>query len=302
VDFLRSHDALVGRIPDEPERWRRRHNYYLNCIRDVDRNVATVLDELDASGLADRTIVVFTADHGDMDGAHGLHAKGAVAYREQNNVPLVVVHPAYPGGKQCATITSHLDLAPTLAAFAASSTGRSPESIKALPGKDFSGLLAAPEQAGLNAVRNAALFNYNMFAYLDGEYLAKAVAYVQQGGNPKELRNSGIRPDMQKRGAVRSVYDGRYVYSRYFSPKQHNRPTTIENLYGLNDVELFDVESDPGEMVNLASDRSRYGDLVVAMNNKLNGLIDAEVGEDRGQMLPGGIEAGWEVTAETMAP
>jgi arylsulfatase len=40
----------------------------------------------------------------------------------------------------------------------------------------------------------------------------------------------------------------------------------------------------------------------MAMNDKLNRLIDAEVGEDRGQMLPGGIDAGWEVTAETMAP
>ena len=35
--------------------------------------------------------------------------------------------------------------------------------------------------------------------------------------------------------------------------------------------------------------------------DSLNRLIDAEVGEDRGQMLPGGIEAGWEVTPETMA-
>ena len=38
------------------------------------------------------------------------------------------------------------------------------------------------------------------------------------------------------------------------------------------------------------------------MNEKLTRLIDAEVGEDRGQMLPGSADAGWEVTAETMAP
>jgi arylsulfatase len=37
------------------------------------------------------------------------------------------------------------------------------------------------------------------------------------------------------------------------------------------------------------------------MNEKLNRLIDREVGEDRGQLLPGGIETGWEVSAETMA-
>lgn len=43
-------------------------------------------------------------------------------------------------------------------------------------------------------------------------------------------------------------------------------------------------------------------ELVVAMNDKLNRLIDTEVGEDRGQMLPGGVEAGWGVTADKMAP
>ena len=105
---------------------------------------------------------------------------------------------------------------------------------------------------------------------------------------------------MAKRGAVRSIYDGRYTFTWYFSPKQHNRPLTLEALYAMNDVELFDAKADPHEMANAAAGpKSR--DLVLALNEKLNKLIDAEVGEDRGQMLPGGIEAGWEVTPETMA-
>jgi arylsulfatase len=301
-DFLRSHDALVGEIPDEPARWRRRHNYYLNCLRDADRNIASVLDELDAAGLTERTIIVLTADHGDMDGAHRLHAKGAVAYREQNNVPLVIAHPAFQGGRRCRAVTSHLDLAPTLVAL----TGAAPEKRAAigkdLKGKDLSGLLADPEAAGANAVHDGVLFNYNMFAYLDGDYLLKAVAHIRQGGVPKRLKEAGLVPDLGKRGAVRSVFDGRYVFSRYFSPRQHNRPTSLEQLYRLNDVELFDREADPLEMTNLAMDRRRHGELVMAMNGKLNRLIDDEVGEDRGQMLPGGIEAGWEVTPESMAP
>jgi arylsulfatase A-like enzyme len=301
-DFLRSHDALVGEIPNEEPRWRRRHNYYLNCLRDVDRNIATVLAELDAAGLTERTIVILTADHGEMDGAHQLHAKGAVSYREQNHVPLVVAHPAYPGGKQCRAVTSHVDLAPTLVALTGVAPDKRANIVKGLPGKDFSGLLAAPERAPVNAVRDGALFNYNMFAYLDGEFLSRAVAHIKQGGNPKQLKDAGIVPDMMKRGAVRMVYDGRYVFARYFSPKQHNRPTTLEELYRFNDVELYDVKADPLEMKNLAVDGEQHRELVVAMNDKLNRLIDAEVGEDRGQMLPGGVEAGWEVTPETMAP
>jgi arylsulfatase len=55
-------------------------------------------------------------------------------------------------------------------------------------------------------------------------------------------------------------------------------------------------------MTNLAATQGQAAELVLAMNAKLNTLIDAEVGEDRGQMLPGGVEAGWEVNAETMAP
>jgi arylsulfatase A-like enzyme len=301
-DFLKSHDALVGNIPNEEPRWRRRHNYYLNCIRDADRNIATVLAELDASGLADRTIVVLTADHGDMDGAHQLHAKGAVAYREQNNVPLVVVHPGVAGGRQCRALSSHLDLAPTLVAFTGVEAGKRAAIVKDLPGKDLSGVLGAPDSAGVNALHEGLLFNYNMFAYVDGDFLNKALDYIKQGGNPKELQGAGITPDMMKRGAVRSVYDGRYVFARYHSPKQHNRPESLEALYRLNDVELYDTEADPEEMNNLAAKQGEAAELALAMNAKLNALIDAEVGEDRGQMLPGGVEAGWEVNAETMAP
>jgi arylsulfatase len=55
-------------------------------------------------------------------------------------------------------------------------------------------------------------------------------------------------------------------------------------------------------MTNLAAEGGKHRELLLAMNEKLNRLIDAEVGEDRGQMLPGGIEAGWEVTEQTMAP
>lgn len=301
-DFLLSHDALVGNIPDEAPRWRRRHNYYLNCMRDVDRNIAAVLAELDAAGLADNTIVVLTSDHGDMDGAHKLHAKGAVAYREQNQVPLIIRHPAVRGGQQCQAVTSHLDIAPTLVALTGAPAETRKSITRDLPGKDLSGLLADPAAAGLDAVQDGVLFNYNMFAYLDGPFLLRAVAFIQQGGDPKKLQEAGITPDLGKRGAMRTAFDGRYVFSRYFSPQQHNRPVTLEEIYRLNDVELFDLESDPLEMTNLAAIQGDSAELVLAMNEKLNRLIDEQVGEDRGQMLPGGVEAGWEVTPQTMAP
>jgi arylsulfatase A-like enzyme len=49
---------------------------------------------------------------------------------------------------------------------------------------------------------------------------------------------------------------------------------------------LYDVQNDPLEMTNLARDRSKYGEIIEMMNNKLNLLIEIEVGDDIGQMLP----------------
>jgi len=303
ADYLKSHDALVGNIPNEDWRWRRRHNYYLNCLRDADRNISPLLDELDALKLTPKTIVVLTADHGDLDGAHRLHSKGATSYREQNNVPLIVVHPAYPGGKRCNAVTSHLDIAPTLVGLTNAPPDRKAAITKPLPGKDFSRLLSAPERAGHGAVRDGQLYCYNMFAYIDGDFLEKVVDILQQPGGKAKVQEAAkkgeLRPNLMKRGAIRGVFDGRYQFTRYFSPKQHNRPTSIESLFNLNDVELFDLQTDPHEINNLAIDRKKSGDLLEAMNAKLNALLDAEVGEDVGQMLPGGVDGGWAVSEAT---
>ena len=103
---------------------------------------------------------------------------------------------------------------------------------------------------------------------------------------------------MKKRGAIRSVYDGQYKLSRYFSPQEHHVPKTLEQLFAINDIELFDLNHDPFEMKNLAVDRNKFGDLLLAMNNKLNTLIEQEVGEDIGQMLPGSTDANWRLSPD----
>ena len=296
TEFSIADSVMTGSLPaNEPWRWRKRHNFYLNCLRDVDRHISTVLDELEASGLASNTIVILTSDHGDLDGAHRMTGKGPTSYREQNHVPLIVAHPAYAGGKRCKAVTTHLDIAPTLISLTNASPEKKAAITQPLPGKDFSPLLAAPEKAGHAAVRDGQLFCFNMFATLDGSFLQKARDLLKQGGAAK-IKEAGLRPDLTKRGAVRSVFDGRYQFTRYFSPKQHNRPDSIEALFKLNDVELFDLQADPHELKNLALDTKKHADLLAAMNAKLNGLIDTEVGEDAGQMLPGGVDGGWVAT------
>ena len=142
-----------------------------------------------------------------------------------------------------------------------------------------------------------------MLAYLDGDFTQKAVELmIQPDGKQKvqaAVKGGQLQPNLLKRGAIRSVFDGRYHLSRYFSPTQHNRPTTLDSLFSLNDVELFDLEKDPNELDNLALDRRGNGPLLEEMNAKLNRLIDAEVGEDVGQMMPARVDGGWVATDAT---
>ena len=95
-----------------------------------------------------------------------------------------------------------------------------------------------------------------------------------------------MQPDFNNRGAIRSIFDGRYRFSRYFSPIHFNRPTTYEALVANNDLEVYDLQEDPEETRNLAQDGTATGELILALNEKLNARIDDEVGDDDGRFLP----------------
>ena len=136
-----------------------------------------------------------------------------------------------------------------------------------------------------------------MLGFVDSAFFMSVGKYFSEGGNPQELPNQGFRPDLNKRGAIRSIFDGQYKFSRYFSPMQHHVPKTLEQLIANNDLELFDLESDPLEMTNLASSPQKYAELIEMMNEKLNVLIASEAGEDDGQMLPSIKGSTWKLSA-----
>ena len=293
-NFQTARGALVGQFPNEDARWQRLQDYYLNCIADCDRHIDRLLQELDELGLADNTIVIMTSDHGELAGAHRMHGKGSTAYREQVQVPLWVRHPGEPKsvGVECPALTSHLDLVPTILGFAGVDAKQQKSIAPNLHGYDFSSVMKSPSTASVDAVRSSALYNFNMWLFQDPDFLGQMVAAIRNGQDPAAL---GLKLDLARRGAIRSVTDGRYRFSRYYSPQQHNQPGSIEELFQLNDVEMYDLENDPNETHNLATDRRGNGDLLLAMNQKLNNIIETEVGSDRGEFLPEN-KAGWAVT------
>lgn len=297
-EFLKVWDYVLGHIPLEQDRWRRFTDYYVNCIRSVDQQVNVILKELDALGLADNTVIIFTSDHGEAAGAHGLHGKGPFAYEEAIHLPLYIVHPDVKGGQNCQALTSHIDLTPSLLSMAGVDAGKRADFAgRGLPGKDLSSALSNPRGADMHAVRDSVLFTYSGLVTNDHEVFRINAEAKLAGKRPVvELLKAGYRPDMKKRGSLRTVFDGRYKFSRYFAPVDHNSPTTLEELFKWNDVELFDLDRDPGETHNLANDRAGNAELLTTMNGKLEAIIKAEIGVDDGRELPNIPTVDWTIT------
>jgi arylsulfatase A-like enzyme len=104
-----------GKLPLKTEAdWRRLTANYWGLVTQVDLSVGAILAQLDALGLADNTIVVYTSDHGDMMAAHRMLAK-TVLYEESSGIPWMLRIPAQ--GKKQVEINqpvSQIDMAPTL--------------------------------------------------------------------------------------------------------------------------------------------------------------------------------------------
>ena len=93
---------------------------YLRCyaaqITMMDDCFGRILAELDALKLADRTLVIFTSDHGNLLGQHGMMDKSVPTfYDDLMRVPLLARLPgALPAGKTCDAFAATVDLAPTI--------------------------------------------------------------------------------------------------------------------------------------------------------------------------------------------
>ncbi len=89
---------------------------YLGEITLLDHQLGRILTELDRLGLTENTMVIYTADHGDLCGGHGLIDKHFVMYEELVRVPLLVRWPKIlPKDTICGTfICSELDVAHTI--------------------------------------------------------------------------------------------------------------------------------------------------------------------------------------------
>ncbi|MEM9592512.1 MAG: sulfatase-like hydrolase/transferase, partial [Pseudomonadota bacterium] len=259
--------AFLGEIPqDASAMWYTYYNYYLNLIRDNDRNIKQVIDAVTALDLWKSTVVFRTSDHGELGGAHGgLRGKGPLPYEQECHVPAVIVHPEHGGGRNCRALTSHIDLIPTLVGLTGVDSTSAEMALGSLPGNDFSRLLQEPESAEADAVREAALFNYVGMQTVDANYMARVCRELAHGRFAPHFNE--VWPDLSGRGFVSFVFDGRYKFARYYAPDNLNTPRTIKDLLSQNEIELYDLRTDPNEVKNLAVDVDANRDLILRMND-----------------------------------
>ncbi len=101
----------------EPAGIRQTRRQYCGSIAAIDDQVGRMLDALDRRGMMDNTYIVFTSDHGEMLGDHGLYAK-SVAYEAALRVPLIVAGPDIPAEKTSDALVELIDLNPTVCELA----------------------------------------------------------------------------------------------------------------------------------------------------------------------------------------
>ncbi len=130
---------------------------YHHLIRQVDRAIGRILEALDATGMADETIIVFTSDHGDLLGAHGgMPQKWHNAFDEAVRVPLLISGPGIDQHREGIwSPTSHVDLVPTLLGLAGIDIEAATSGVVAhhvggrpLPGRDLSAFLQGQSATG----------------------------------------------------------------------------------------------------------------------------------------------------------
>lgn len=103
--------------PQHPERWRHRSMQaaYYAMISQLDHEFGRLLDHLDRTGQRDNTVVIFTSDHGEALGDHGLVLKGCRFYEGSVRVPLMISWPQRFGSDvRSDALVELMDLTPTL--------------------------------------------------------------------------------------------------------------------------------------------------------------------------------------------
>ena len=203
-----------------PEKYQTNIRAYYRMVTGIDNAIGRFLEALDEAGLADNTIIVYSADNGYLMGNRGLAGKWS-HYEESTRVPLIISDPRVPKNQQgqvTDAIALNLDFPSTFIDWA----GTKPPA----------------------------------------HYQGHSLRPIIEGKKPNDWRTESFHEHFAVRNripAFEGIRNERYKYGRYFD----------------NDQEfLHDLEKDPDELVNLASD-PEYAQLLKSMRERTTAQVDA---------------------------
>ena len=216
---MRRFSMTATPIPEE--RIRHARTAYYGMISQLDERIGQILDELEKRDELKNTLVIYTSDHGEMLGEHGLWFKNGLL-EGAARVPMILAGAGLPQGKTFDAPVSHVDLVATML--------------------DIAGI-----------TRPEGLRGHSLLPMIAGnESLQPEFVYAESHSEGNATGSFMIRKGRWK-----------YIYFSWFG----------DNL-------LFDLESDPGEMNNLAG-RPEHAGIVQELHGHLTSLVDPDAITER---------------------
>ncbi|KAJ8111105.1 hypothetical protein ONZ43_g5703 [Nemania bipapillata] len=185
----------------------------LRALQSVDELVDRVVRRLEDFGILDNTYVIYSTDNGYHIGQHRLHPSKQCSFEEDINIPLIIRGPGVPEKFTTDIVTAHTDLAPTLLKIAGAPLR-----------DDFDGLAIPLTQDGLAQAK-------------DDRHEHVTVEHWGFGAN------EGLILDWYPRARLNHTYKAMRVIGKSYNLHYQ--------VWCHNEHELYDLNTDPGQMVNL---------------------------------------------------
>jgi choline-sulfatase len=229
--------------------WREVAATYLDMVRFIDAEVERVMHRLHALGLAENTIVALWSDHGDFAGEHQLPEKWDTSFYDCiTRVPLILWAPGRIAPLRSDALVESIDLLPTLLE-----------------------LVGVPVPRGVQG--------RSLGPVLRGETREHRDIVLCQGGQEPEMfarivaANAKPRPCFAYQLKQQALFDEPVINARAKMIRDR-RWKYIWRIGGPE--ELYDLESDPHELINLASDTAHASTLQEYRLKMIGKLVDAE--------------------------
>lgn len=266
----RPYQTLPFQTQPNPDQWFEAYGqFYAYCHTLVDLQIERVLKALDESGLREDTVVVFLSDHGDYGGAHGgMVEKWHTAYEEILHVPMLVSHPSLNDSKTTPkyidTLTSHIDVVPTLMGLAgfdservnAIGKGMDDHTYIPLPGADLTPIITgkADEVTSCNGEpRRSVLFmtDDTITDHLREEPPTTAYKIFEQEVEQQIEAGVDLKPgSVCQPNHIRCLVSDDWKLARYFDPNgeysdQWELYYRTEDANELHNLVSWDAEGNP---------------------------------------------------------